>query len=167
MSIYRKIWKDYYNQDIPKGWHIHHVDGNPKNNNPENLICVSPYVHWCIHFLQGDPIALNGKFIQGAAEAGRKGGFARKNTHNPKIHLATAAAHTPEIKAKRSKSLSERKLSQTHKDRIGSANKNNPKLVEYNSKPISFNGIVYPSMKECKKAVKLGYYTILKTGYYL
>jgi len=23
---------------VPKGWHIHHADGNPKNNNPGNLI---------------------------------------------------------------------------------------------------------------------------------
>lgn len=51
---HRKSWEKHYNQKIPKGWHIHHIDGNPKNNNPENLMCVSKHVHWCIHLLQGD-----------------------------------------------------------------------------------------------------------------
>lgn len=78
MSIYRKIWQNHHNQSIPKGWHIHHIDDNRENNHPDNLMCVSPHVHWCIHFLQGDVVALSGKFIQGASEAGRKGGSKNK-----------------------------------------------------------------------------------------
>lgn len=74
MSIYRKIWQDHHNQSIPKGWHIHHIDGNHENNHPDNLMCVSPYVHWCIHLLQGDPVAESGKFISNAGKAGKLGG---------------------------------------------------------------------------------------------
>jgi hypothetical protein len=167
MSIYRKVWQDYHNQSIPKGWHIHHIDGNHENNHPDNLMCVSPFVHWCIHFLQGDPVALDGKFVQGASEAGKLGGHARKNTHNPKIHLATKAAHSPEAKAKRSASLKARKLTEDHKSKIGKSNKNNPKLKEYKSKPILFENVRYNSIKECIKHRKLGYYTIMKTARYL
>jgi hypothetical protein len=29
--------------------HVHHIDGNPKNNNPENLMIVSPEEHARIH----------------------------------------------------------------------------------------------------------------------
>ena len=74
MVNYRKIWQDHSGLKIPKGWHIHHIDGDQTNNSPDNLICVSPEEHWLIHYSNGDPIAINGKFIQGAGEAGKRGG---------------------------------------------------------------------------------------------
>ena len=74
MINYRKIWEEYHNQKIPKGYHIHHIDGNHENNDPTNLICVSPEEHWQIHKDQGDPVAVHGKFIQGAGKAGEIGG---------------------------------------------------------------------------------------------
>lgn len=73
---YRKIWKEYNNMVIPNGYHIHHIDGDRSNNTPENLICVSPEEHFNIHLKQGDIVCLYGKFIQGASEAGKKGGKA-------------------------------------------------------------------------------------------
>ena len=48
-SVYQKAWVEFNGCDIPKGYHIHHLDGNRKNNNPENLICVSPQLHYEIH----------------------------------------------------------------------------------------------------------------------
>ncbi len=75
-SNYRKLWERHTGLKIPRGWHIHHIDGNSSNNGPENLRCVSPTMHWWAHYLRGDPVALYGKFIQGAAEAGRLGGRA-------------------------------------------------------------------------------------------
>ena len=71
---YRKIWEEFNERKIPKGNHIHHIDGNHDNNDPSNLLCVTPDEHWRIHFEQGDMICLSGKFIQGASEAGKLGG---------------------------------------------------------------------------------------------
>jgi hypothetical protein len=71
---YRKLWEIANNTTIPKGYHIHHMDGNHSNNDISNLICVSPEEHHKIHLSQGDIVGLNGKFIQGASEAGKKGG---------------------------------------------------------------------------------------------
>lgn len=73
---YRKIWSDFHGLNVPFGWHIHHMDGDKINNDPANLICVSPHVHWCIHLLQGDSVALKGNWIQNATKAGKAGGVA-------------------------------------------------------------------------------------------
>jgi hypothetical protein len=75
--VYRKIYEEHHNIKIPKGMHIHHLDGNRQNNNPKNLIMVTPEEHRNIHLKQGDPVGLNGKFINGAAKAGSIGGKAR------------------------------------------------------------------------------------------
>ena len=48
MDNYRKTFKKLRG-DIPIGWHIHHLDGRRKNNSIENLICVSPEMHYEIH----------------------------------------------------------------------------------------------------------------------
>ena len=69
----RQIWRVHYGP-IPKGRHIHHIDGVYSNNDINNLICVTPDEHRDIHLEQGDMWAENGKWIQGAAEAGRIGG---------------------------------------------------------------------------------------------
>lgn len=33
----------------PKGWHVHHKDGNKLNNHPSNLEALSPEEHHRIH----------------------------------------------------------------------------------------------------------------------
>lgn len=43
-SLHRQVWKDV-NGDIPKGHHIHHIDGNTKNNDITNLQCLSSFYH--------------------------------------------------------------------------------------------------------------------------
>jgi hypothetical protein len=58
MPIYRKIWIKH-NGPIPideygRPYEIHHIDGNRKNNNISNLICVSIQEHYNIHLSQGD-----------------------------------------------------------------------------------------------------------------
>ena len=47
--VYHKIWEQSSGKKRPPGWHIHHLDNNPNNNDPENLICVSPEMHAEIH----------------------------------------------------------------------------------------------------------------------
>lgn len=36
---------------IPPGYHIHHIDKNPKNNDPQNLIAVTEEFHATLHEL--------------------------------------------------------------------------------------------------------------------
>jgi len=55
---YRKIYENHFGP-IPKeqngrSYHIHHIDGNHHNNNPENLKAVTINEHYNIHFQQGD-----------------------------------------------------------------------------------------------------------------
>lgn len=42
--LHRVIW-EYHNGPIPRDGIIHHIDGNPLNNAPENLECVPEYLH--------------------------------------------------------------------------------------------------------------------------
>ena len=73
-----KVIKFIYEKNfgkLPKGWHIHHLDGNPWNNEPFNLLGCSPEKHWAIHYQQGDAIAKHGKFIQSAGMPGEKHPF--------------------------------------------------------------------------------------------
>lgn len=47
-SRLRRLYERQYGP-IPDGAHIHHLDGNPFNNDPANLIAVSPEVHRVLH----------------------------------------------------------------------------------------------------------------------
>lgn len=45
-SLHRDIWRDGHpGEAIPPGWHIHHKDHDPFNNDPGNLVLVSPPEH--------------------------------------------------------------------------------------------------------------------------
>jgi hypothetical protein len=48
VMLHHYIW-ERYNRERPKGFHIHHIDGDKKNYNIENLLCVSPGDHQKIH----------------------------------------------------------------------------------------------------------------------
>ncbi|ARW58152.1 I-TevIII-like protein [Serratia phage X20] len=55
---HRKIWIES-NGEIPldefgRSYHIHHIDGNPSNNELSNLLCLSPNDHFELHRSQGD-----------------------------------------------------------------------------------------------------------------
>jgi hypothetical protein len=55
---YRKIYENHHGP-IPKddggrSYEIHHIDGNHKNNTPENLKCLTIQEHYDIHFSQKD-----------------------------------------------------------------------------------------------------------------
>lgn len=65
----REVYRRHYGP-IPEGWHVHHIDGNRKNNDPKNLIALSPEEHYHVHLERGDPV--NRKYFQGAAKSGSK-----------------------------------------------------------------------------------------------
>lgn len=96
--IHRLVYEAFVGK-IPKGYHIHHVDGNKQNNNVANLMMLSAREHLKIsahkpstyaamvnknrfgqkHILQ---FTLNGKFVHeyiNAQEAGRATGVCSRN----------------------------------------------------------------------------------------
>ena len=51
-QLHREIWKSLKG-DIPKGYHIHHIDGNSLNNHIDNLECLTPHQHSLAHVKLG------------------------------------------------------------------------------------------------------------------
>ena len=47
--LHRDVWEFYSGQKIPKGYEIHHIDGNSLNNSFENLECLSIAEHRAKH----------------------------------------------------------------------------------------------------------------------
>lgn len=46
--LHREVWI-YHNGEIPKGFHVHHVDGNIANNSIENLQLIEGSKHLSYH----------------------------------------------------------------------------------------------------------------------
>ena len=44
-GLHVAIWEFYSGKTVPKGYIVHHKDGNPHNNNFENLECISRDEH--------------------------------------------------------------------------------------------------------------------------
>lgn len=55
---YRKIWQKHYGpipkDELGRSYDIHHIDGNRRNNELNNLYCCSLQEHFEIHLTQGD-----------------------------------------------------------------------------------------------------------------
>jgi len=93
---YRKIYESHYGK-IPEGYHIHHVDGNPFNNDITNLQCVSPEKHGEIH---------KNEFTKWASVGGKKGGLL---TRDLKLGIHGATAEQKSEWAKNASSFVDRK----------------------------------------------------------
>lgn len=48
-TIHQAIYETYYNCKVPKGYVIHHIDGNPLNNSLSNLKLLSDAEHKRMH----------------------------------------------------------------------------------------------------------------------
>src|SRR5699024_5430833 len=46
--LHRYVWEKY-NGNVPKGFHIHHIDGNFSNNDISNLECKERSTHLSDH----------------------------------------------------------------------------------------------------------------------
>lgn len=70
-ALHREIYRDHYGP-IPDGWHVHHKDGNPANNDPDNLECLPCTEHVEHHASQrrGKP-SPNPEHLERAREAAK------------------------------------------------------------------------------------------------
>lgn len=51
--MYRYVW-EFYNGEISKGYHVHHIDGDKSNNKIENLECIIGSSHLSGHMNKRD-----------------------------------------------------------------------------------------------------------------
>ncbi|HGX8905950.1 TPA: HNH endonuclease signature motif containing protein [Escherichia coli] len=54
IRIHQAVYMLHYNKPIGEGMQIHHIDGNPLNNDPSNLIELTPKQHRRIHVYQSN-----------------------------------------------------------------------------------------------------------------
>lgn len=59
MTNYRRIYEKYHDVILSSDIDIHHIDGNRKNNDIDNLLAVTREEHIKIHLEQGDHGAAN------------------------------------------------------------------------------------------------------------
>lgn len=63
MNRYRKIYEHHYGEiprdDTGRSYEVHHIDGNHKNDSPENLTAITIQEHYDIHYARGDWGACN------------------------------------------------------------------------------------------------------------
>ena len=57
LNKHQRIWVKNHGP-IPEGYHIHHIDGNNKNNDLDNLICVSRKMHGAFHLDRWENLGL-------------------------------------------------------------------------------------------------------------
>ena len=51
--LHVEVWQRHYGVRVPPGCIIHHLDWNKRNNNIENLICLTVWEHEQIHNVVG------------------------------------------------------------------------------------------------------------------
>lgn len=83
-KMYRYYWEKHHGKKIPKGYHIHHIDGNKDNNSINNLLCVSPEEHKKLHEEMGHTILKSGFILK----AGNRLGIPRSQEDRNKISKA-------------------------------------------------------------------------------
>lgn len=69
--LHRDVW-EYHNGPIPEGYHVHHIDGDPANNEISNLACLSPEEHRLCHASELKERSLSEKNLQHLAEIREK-----------------------------------------------------------------------------------------------
>ena len=49
IAEHRVVWEQAHGKKVPKGYDIHHIDGNGKNNDPSNLVAIPHADHMKLH----------------------------------------------------------------------------------------------------------------------
>jgi hypothetical protein len=89
--LHRLIWKDFYKCEIPKGFVIHHKDGNKLNNCILNLQLMRSFDHLSIHH-KGLTHSEESKLKMSKAKKGR---FTGKDNWNHKDYYRVAKLGSP------------------------------------------------------------------------
>jgi len=97
-SLHQAIYEEYYKIEVPKGFLIHHIDKNPRNNSISNLLLVSKSEHGVIH-------ATGGKIWLG-----------RKHTEETKSKISKA--HLGKIVSEETKNKMRKPKSKEHKNKL-------------------------------------------------
>lgn len=121
-----KVWKKH-NGAIPKdengiSFDIHHIDGNPENNDINNLIALSLKDHYEIHKKQDDWKACKALSIR------LKEGITSEERSELSRKIHTGKKRSKETCDKISKSQKGKTLSEDHKKKIGDANRGKKRL---------------------------------------
>ena len=149
---YIKVWKDNHGA-IPKGYHIHHIDGNHENNSIDNLICVSREMHAAFHQDRYDNLGLS-KDAWAATLLGQPTGETWNKGMKTMIVTRTGP-HTDEAKIKMSDAakaawairLQDSEVKDTRK-----TSQERPWLAHN----ILINNVEYPSVREASRVLGLG-----------
>ena len=48
-QLHKAVWEYYNKKEVPKGYHIHHIDFNCLNNDISNLVCMEAKEHLSLH----------------------------------------------------------------------------------------------------------------------
>src|SRR5689334_10074016 len=48
-NLHIEIWKSVHGRRVPRGWHVHHLDGDALNNDPANLDAMPGRDHHRLH----------------------------------------------------------------------------------------------------------------------
>lgn len=61
-TLHTAVWSAHHNagRPVPAGLHVHHIDGDPLNNDPANLQALTPSEHYLAHSALGDSHTLKG-----------------------------------------------------------------------------------------------------------
>lgn len=63
IDVHRFVWEENFGP-IPEGYEIHHIDNNTRNNDINNLLCVTRSEHTRLHGLR-PPVSLGSRFKHG------------------------------------------------------------------------------------------------------
>ena len=77
-QLHRAVW-EFYNGPIPKGFHVHHIDGNVDNNDISNLECLPAKEHLSRHARENEQ---NPVYVEKQMISIKKAGEKSKEWHS-------------------------------------------------------------------------------------
>ena len=109
-KYYRQIWEKHNDACILPGMHVHHIDGNRTNDDPNNLMVCTPEEHAELHRQMGDKILSTGFILKANNGLGKpRSEEVKQKISNSKKGIATMT-HTDDSRLKISKKLGSKKF---------------------------------------------------------